>query len=824
MRKLLFVLVFLAAVPASATTYYVTTGGSDSNNCSSGSPCATIAHAEAGASAGDTVYVAAGTYSFGTQTLTTSGSSGSPITVQGFAPGGSCPTTATSDVFSPLGTNPAPTAILNDTIVLTSVNYITIRCLQLYRIQPNGTVGITILDNYMPDSGGNRNAIDMNVSGGNPSNTFDAERNYIVNADIGIMLKCNGTSTATGCLIKNNEIFKNKAYTGTNIEEYMQMFGTFATIQHNYFHGTALADCAPGYSACHNDCLISWYSGSSGTITHDNVFTQNVCFNIQDGVILQDLTGNKTYNSGYENYNWTITNNIFGYDYGISGSGAYDGNCVVLGGSNFGHVGSVTVEFNDCATGAITGTQGSQFTAVENNIIYRSDHVASPASCQKPLYVDGTSQILTEKDNLIFDKQAQCTIPSSNYPNDIVGSDPKFIQENLCNEPPSSYITGLSAGACYQSASNQNFHLNSPSPAIGSGATGTGVTVDLYGTTRASPPSIGAVEYKAATTSCPAQLTLSTTETDCTITTTGSGKLLVVALINMGGTGSGSTITSVADNTANSYTHISAADAQDTTAGTASELWYAANSAGGETTLKLKASATSSWSVDLLQADSVNAVDQTCALNTASDGTTANGCSITTTHATEFIVSDAFYNVGLSGTVGSPFTIDYSNPGAFVMKASVTSTSTYQTQWTASGGFTDTYEGSVASFYNNTSAPLLSCLPTIADLGMTNQGNPSTQVTVTCTNTGNATLNISSAPALVNGSCFSLSTTAGSTLAVNASFTDTLSITNTGSGKYCTDTVTVSDNAAGSPQTFVVQGGVTAQGKGFVSFGKGGIL
>ena len=80
-RLLVLFLAFLAP-NVFAATYYVAKNGSDSNNGSSGSPWATISKAASTAGPGDTVNIAAGTYSEGV-TLSKTGTSGSPIVFVG---------------------------------------------------------------------------------------------------------------------------------------------------------------------------------------------------------------------------------------------------------------------------------------------------------------------------------------------------------------------------------------------------------------------------------------------------------------------------------------------------------------------------------------------------------------------------------------------------------------------------------------------------------------------------------------------------------------------------------------------------------------------
>jgi len=81
LRKFLFLLFLIYATNLPATTYYVATSGSDSNDCGSFSPCATINHAVGLTHPGDTVVVEPGTY-VQTVTVNVSGTSSAPITIE----------------------------------------------------------------------------------------------------------------------------------------------------------------------------------------------------------------------------------------------------------------------------------------------------------------------------------------------------------------------------------------------------------------------------------------------------------------------------------------------------------------------------------------------------------------------------------------------------------------------------------------------------------------------------------------------------------------------------------------------------------------------
>lgn len=86
LRILSALLFVFAPTLASAATYYVAPGGSDSNPGTQALPFATLQKGHDVAVAGDTIIMRGGTYTPGAQTLfTRAGASGSPITVENFA-------------------------------------------------------------------------------------------------------------------------------------------------------------------------------------------------------------------------------------------------------------------------------------------------------------------------------------------------------------------------------------------------------------------------------------------------------------------------------------------------------------------------------------------------------------------------------------------------------------------------------------------------------------------------------------------------------------------------------------------------------------------
>src|SRR5664280_1956586 len=65
MKNTLIILLFLLSNTIGATTYYISTSGSNSNNGSSGSPWATLAYACTKTTAGDVINVGIGTFNEG---------------------------------------------------------------------------------------------------------------------------------------------------------------------------------------------------------------------------------------------------------------------------------------------------------------------------------------------------------------------------------------------------------------------------------------------------------------------------------------------------------------------------------------------------------------------------------------------------------------------------------------------------------------------------------------------------------------------------------------------------------------------------------------
>jgi phosphatidylserine/phosphatidylglycerophosphate/cardiolipin synthase-like enzyme len=111
----------------------------------------------------------------------------------------------------------------------------------------------------------------------------------------------------------------------------------------------------------------------------------------------------------------------------------------------------------------------------------------------------------------------------------------------------------------------------------------------------------------------------------------------------------------------------------------------------------------------------------------------------------------------------------------------------------------------------NAPAPIASFSSTSVSFPATQMGTTATlSNNVTLTNTGNATLSISSiALGGTNSAYFTETNTCGATLAANASCNFSMSFTPPAASTY-TATITINDNAAGSPQSITLNGTGTA--------------
>ena len=195
----------------------------------------------------------------------------------------------------------------------------------------------------------------------------------------------------------------------------------------------------------------------------------------------------------------------------------------------------------------------------------------------------------------------------------------------------------------------------------------------------------------------------------CTIPATGSGNLIVVAW------GSAPNVSpkigTVTDNAGNTYMEAGNAWAADPAAG-AIDIWYAANSKPGTTTMTITPSVSSLGAAVIWEFSNVDLtapLDQTSVLNGQPATTTASGASVATTVPGDLVISV----LTPSGTTlgiqpGSVFTLDSLLFGNGWSHATTSSAGSYAPQWnTALGSYASSTvsfrpAGSVALSSNNT--------------------------------------------------------------------------------------------------------------------------
>jgi len=166
-----------------------------------------------------------------------------------------------------------------------------------------------------------------------------------------------------------------------------------------------------------------------------------------------------------------------------------------------------------------------------------------------------------------------------------------------------------------------------------------------------------------------------------TIAASGAAHLIVVAVqtaLNQ--------VTSVTDDANNTYVPVAGSRAVDMAQTTAVELWYAASSSAGATTITAGGDpiyAVVAWEVAGIRG--VNPLDAVSKLENQPQSTTPFGASITTSAAGEFVVSAIIVANAVTGvTMGSAFTNDlttFGNGWAHLTSAS-SPAGTYQARWT----------------------------------------------------------------------------------------------------------------------------------------------
>jgi hypothetical protein len=292
----------------------------------------------------------------------------------------------------------------------------------------------------------------------------------------------------------------------------------------------------------------------------------------------------------------------------------------------------------------------------------------------------------------------------------------------------------------------------------------------------------------------------------CTISSTGSGNLLVVGWT--GGTVP-SLLKSISDNTGNVYAEATGTRSADWAAGVSADVWYAANSKPGTTSVTLTPRPNGSQGAAVIWefsgVSTTSPLAQTASLKNQSSTSTPVGAAVTTTSAEELIISIAAGAQNITGiNSGNSFTEDSSvrsNGWAHLVAAS---TGAYSAEWNESPS--GQYCTSTAAFTAAASGLtyLLTASPTSLAFGDVLIGSCST-LTDTLANTGTGPVTINN-PITVTGAGFTATGPAlpftlasGYSTPLNSTFCPT-------SGASVVGSVTVASNASNSPAVVSLSG------------------
>ena len=189
--------------------------------------------------------------------------------------------------------------------------------------------------------------------------------------------------------------------------------------------------------------------------------------------------------------------------------------------------------------------------------------------------------------------------------------------------------------------------------------------------------------------------------TSCTIPSTGSGHLIVVAWQAGSGVSTSTTINSVTDNAGNTYVEAGAARSMDTIAGSVADFWYATNSTAGATSVTITPgfSVTNAGAViwEFSGVNTASPLDQMAVLNSQASTVAPSGAPVTTTAASEVVLSLAAVSGAVTGIYpGNAFTNDSGLKGNGWAHLITSSAGSYSAQWSQSPS--GTYASSTVSF------------------------------------------------------------------------------------------------------------------------------
>ena len=374
-----------------------------------------------------------------------------------------------------------------------------------------------------------------------------------------------------------------------------------------------------------------------------------------------------------------------------------------------------------------------------------------------------------------------------------------FAQTNTCGSPVAAgsnctiSVTFKPAASGSRTASVSITDNASGSPqSVSLSGTGTAVVVSL------SPTSLAFGNQSVGTTSAPQTVTLSNT---------GNAALSITSLALTGTNASDFTQTNTCGSSvaAGSNCTITVTFKPAASGSRTASVSITDNASGSPQSVSLSGTGT---------AVVVSLSPTSLAFGNQSVGTTSAPQTVTLSNTGTAALS--ITSLALTGTNASDFAQTNTCGSSVAASANCTITVTFTPSAsgsrTASVSITDNASGSpqTVSLSGTGTAALASLSPTSLAFGNQSLGVTSAAQTLTLSNTGNATLSITSLGLTgTNASDFAQTNTCGSPVAASANCTITVTFTPAASGSR-TASVSITDNASGSPQTVSLSGTGTA--------------
>ena len=546
MKKLFIILLLFTSLYSRATTYYVSSTGSNSNAGTIGSPWLTIAYACSHTSSGDVIHINAGTYSLTSQVVVPIG-----ITLEGDGVTSIITSsTMTTEWTALLDYESSPAANGNQEIrnlkfdghsrVVAQALWITGR--HNVKIHDCTFVDFNYLAVYWAGLGGDEGSGDET---GTPPTTYVTGSQFYNNIVTNCSAYAGGYARGAifiggqdGMLIHDNTIDQSGRTAGTNGWP-IKMWGnggwtkglkiynnTLTKTDYSVWDFAIEGNFQYGIEIYGNtitgtiDLNSNWSSGYTyGCYIHDNIIgpatiqSNPVCgitleFTQQSVLVEKNLLRNTSPPFLFTPRAKTLTNVTFQYNIcpGIANIGGMYGIARAMGdngwsfnGLNFYNNVFYGSTSNNPDYGVIIDSEGGTYTGsnlnIINNIIVGFDTYwldLSSASAVSYLSVENNIIYNCGNSNL---PHYTGTPTHYTYSNNIVGTDPKLT-------------------------SATDFHLLAGSPAINAGLS-VGLSYDYAGVAVGNPPEIGAYEYGTSSVTAPTVTT--TAVTSITQTTAASG-------------------------------------------------------------------------------------------------------------------------------------------------------------------------------------------------------------------------------------------------------------------------------------------------------------